>query len=238
MTVPTAASGRDVEKKRGIAAMSSANEALFKLAITILGIALLGSFLHHKVSLNGIDLTPRISDIPLLLGLLVIFIGNFNYYKALIEPHGESPQGALLSLGGMLVMALLPIVILVDTLLPWRFFVIGLYALLATVKNFELSRRFATHETAVVFRIWRRRAGSYFLAAIVFGCVFFCLTNIGSRRRLFDRIIDCPNLSFKPAYEWVVNVIFNLTFLLSVLVLFILHHRDLEDLRFSVADIK
>jgi hypothetical protein len=230
MTDPDDASRHEVDKPRTAGAAASANDKLFGLAITILGVAIIGSAVQGKMTLNGIDLKLNRSDIPFLIGLLIVFIGNFNFYKKLIETKGEPAAAALLSLFGMLVMTALPIVVLVEKLLQFRYLALALYALLVTTKNFELSKRFSSGDISRVFRIWRRRASLHSAVTIVAGVLFWRLINNDGRHWLFSKIIDCPNLSFKPVYDTAVNLTFNCTFLLSVVALFVLHHKDLEDL--------
>jgi hypothetical protein len=230
MTVSDDASRRNTDKTRSHAAAASANQTLFGLAVTVLGVAIIGSIVQGKMTLNGIDLKLSHSDIPLLLGLLVVFIGNFGFYKRLIEPEGEPPAAALLSLGGMLVMAALPIIILVERMLQFRYLMLALYAILIAIKNVELSSRFSSGDINLVFRIWKRRASLHAVTALFAGGLFWCLIDTRGRLWLFSKIIDCPNLSFKPAYGFGVNMVFNCALLLSVGILFVLHHKDLADL--------
>ena len=212
-----------------IGGMISANKALFTFAIIFTVVALVGSLFHIQISQGGIQVKPTLADAPLLVAMLILFVGNFNFYSKIIEPQGELALSALLSLFGMIVMALLPAVVLIERLLPWRYIAVTVYFVLVVLKNVDLSHHFSRADTRL-FRIWRRRAAVHALLAFGSGVLFFCLTTLSSRRWIFARIIECPNLSFKPVYQDAVNWIFDLLFLLVVLVLFLVHHKDLNDL--------
>jgi hypothetical protein len=208
--------------------MENATKALFTFAIVTTFIASLASLFGWQITQLGIVLQPWRTDSPLLFGLLLLFVGNFHYYTKIIEPAGETPEQTVLTLVGMVMMAALPIILVLEHLTPLRFFALTVYGALVVAKNYNLTSRFTAHDP-LIYRIWTRRA--ILQTAICFGgaILFYVLMEPRFRPWLFDRFVDVSSRSFKPALGEIINLTFNLSFALVMLILYILHQKDLSD---------
>jgi hypothetical protein len=213
-----------------MSALASANQALFNFTVVFMLIALIGALFGIDISQTGITVSPTRPDLPLIGGLLLLFIGNYNYYVHIIRPKEESPHEALVSLVGMLVMASLPLIVLWEPLRPWRYLAIAVYGALVVVKNHQLSKKYREGQDALIYRIWTRRALLQTGACFLIGIVFLQLTHPPYRDAWFHRILDAPVLVFKPTYGTLVNLTFNVMFLAAIVALYLLHHNDLIDL--------
>jgi len=156
-------------------AMDLCNRYLFTGAVGIVLLEFVSCFFQNPITSLGLQIHPRLWDIPLLFGLLVLLCGNFNFYKRLIEPRGETPGAALYSLVGMLAMASLPALMFLDPLLRYRFLILGCYAILVVIKNEQLRRRFQSEALGKQFERWRARAFYQTVAALAAGGLYFFL---------------------------------------------------------------
>lgn len=222
--------GRNGKVSDQTTAMSIVNRALFTFAIVLIVLEVVGATFGIQIIYSGFVVQPRRTDLPLLLGLLILFVGNFNYYVRLIEPVGEPPGAALLSIGGMVTMAILPLVMLFEDFKPWRYLALTGYGLLVVSKNAQLLRRFDRGESRLIFRVWTRRAVVQTLVGVACGVGYYALIDRRSRQWVFQQLVVSSNISFTPRYDDIVNFVFNLGFLVGILTLYLLHHKDLNDL--------
>ena len=153
-------------------AIDLCNRYVFTFAVGIVLLELVGCF-TKTVTWSGVAINSSYSDLPLLVGFLVIFCGNFDFYKRVIEPRGESAGAALYSLFGMLAMASLPLLMLSPKLLPVRYFFLLVFISLVKIKTDRLRRRFDRQALGDTFRALRRRVTYYLLAMAVFSTAFY-----------------------------------------------------------------
>jgi hypothetical protein len=186
------------------------NTYLFTFAVGIVLLEFVGSFFKKTVTSAGLQFTPALSDLPLLLGLLILFCGNFNFYKRIIEPRGESPGAALFSLIGMLSMASLPLLMLFQPLFRFRYLILAIYVCLVTLKNEQLRRRFASETLKCQFRIWRWRATIHLIICIVSGCFFYFMVR------------------HDPHWKYIVSLVFNSVFAVIVIARFIQDQDEVD----------
>jgi hypothetical protein len=185
-------------------AIDLCNEYLFTFAVSIVLADFVVYFWPGSPLTQGLQTHPKFYDLPLLFGLLVLFCGNFNFYKRLIEPRGETPAAALYSLLGMLAMSSLPILMLLDPLLPYRYLILGCYSILVMIKNEQLKRRFRLEPLGSRFRSWTLRSIYHCVAALAAGALYYYL---------FERF---------PAQHLWLTLIFNLLFVSVITARFIL----------------
>jgi hypothetical protein len=210
--------------------MQVATRVLF--ASTMIGC--LGGMLVAVVAwdLSGSGIDASRSHLPLMLGLLVLFLGNFAYYTGPIEHAGEeTPAQTLLSLLGMIVMAGLPLVVLSARFAPWRYLAITVYGVLVVLKNHNLSHRLEGPAAQRLSRIWTRRAILQTALCFFAGLLYFILIDPAARTALFARLIDTRVIIFKPTYDRLVNLSFSVSFLLVVVAMFLVNHKDLQELK-------
>lgn len=186
----------------GMTAIDLCNEYLFTFAVSVVLGECFVCFWKDAAFLQGLPSHPKLTDIPLLFGLLVLFCGNFNFYKRLIEPRGETPGAALYSLLGMLAMAFLPILMLLDSLLWYRYIILGCYAILVMIKNELLKRRFQNEALGHQFRLWTVRAVYHFVATMTAGTLFYVLLRKFSAEQLWI------TLAFNVLFAVVISVRF------------------------------
>jgi hypothetical protein len=215
-------------------AIDISNGYLFTGAVGLLLYDLLGSFLGHQL-VQGIPIEPSLADIPLILGLLVLFRGNFNYYKKIIEPFGEPSGQGLFSLVGMLCMFSLPVVLFVRNLIPFRFLIMAAYGILIVVKNWQLKRRFRSCPLGAHFKTWIRRAIAQTGAGVACGFLFYVLVAPNPRDWLFHLLIETPTLSFKSNYLSYVKLPFNIIFLMMCILLYLFEPLPLDELNIEQA---
>jgi hypothetical protein len=210
--------------------MQVATRVLFGFAMIVGLGGILGGALSIDLSQWGLEANWR--HVPLLIGLLVLFLGNFAYYTGPIERAGEeTPAQTLLSLVGMLVMAALPVVVLSAGLAPWRYLAIAVYGVLVVLKNRDLSHRLDAPDARRLSRIWTRRAMLQTALCFGAGLLYFILIHPAARSSLFQRVIEAPVLTFRPAFANLVNLSFNTAFLVIVAAMFVVNHKDLQELK-------
>lgn len=203
---------------------------LFGLAVGIVALGILAALTRQRLVYANLSVQGTLSDLPLLIGLMILFYGNYNYYARIIEPLGEGPGAALFSLFGMVVMVALPVVLAVEALKPMRYFVLTAYGALIAAKNYGLRRRFRDVETAALFRAWSRRAVAQTAIGLAAGAIFYVLMDIRWRAWAFNQLIECADAKFRPSYEPTINLAFNIGFLLMIGWRFITGQRDLDSL--------
>jgi len=189
-------------------AIDLCNEYLFTFAVGIALADFVVCFWPDATFTQGLPTHPKLYDLPLLFGLLVLFCGNFNFYKRIIEPRGETPAAALYSLLGMLAMASLPILMLLDRLLPYRYLILACYSILVMIKNQQLKRRFCDEPLGGQFRTWMIRSAYHVVAALAAGALY------------------CLLFKWFPARHAALSLVFNLLFASVITVRFVLDQAN------------
>ena len=203
----------------------------------LFGLAVVGGLVGIVLGLVGPDLSPwRLEanwrHIFLLIGLVVLFLGNFAYYMGPIENAGpETPSQTLLSVVGMLVMAALPMIVLSADFAPWRYLAIAVYGVLVVAKNVNLSHRLDAPAAQRLSRLWTRRAILQTALCFSAGALYFALIEPGVRSWLFQRLVDAPVLAFKPAFANAVHLVFSVSFLAIVVAMYVMNQKDLDELK-------
>lgn len=204
---------------------------LFGIAVGIVTLGILAAVTGQRIVYAGLSIQGTLIDIPLLIGLLVLFYGHYDYYARILEPLGESPGATLFSLFGIVAMVAVPVVLAVETLKPARYLVLTAYGVLVAAKNYSLQRRFRTAPDSASFRVWTRRAVAQTAIGLLAGVVFYALMDVQWRTWIFGRLIECAAAEFRPTYEPMINLAFNSCFLVMVGWRFITRHSDLDALR-------
>ncbi len=210
-------------------AMDLCNRYLFTFGIGIILLSFVGCILRRQIIQAGLPISPKLTDIPLLFGLLVMLCGTFNFYKKVIEAVGEPPGAALYSVLGMAVTAALPVLLLFNELISFRYLILGLYGILVVIKNDQLRRRFAGNKLGLRFRVWERRAAIQTGLAWIGGVLFYLIIDLDRGRPLLQLLLGRP-FQISAHFEQLSALLFNVAFLVVTSLAFVKDQRELNNL--------